>query len=132
MADDLVTTCQRVVRSLRATAADLEQGGWTVHGHLLKIMAHEVEQALSSLLEAPSDHTPPSGIYLRSLVQDLETPRHWPTPTMAKWLATELIVGRRLVRELLGPAEITGDAEMVARAHQWLASLDDGPDIPKT
>jgi hypothetical protein len=127
MVDDLVTTCQMIVRSLRSTAADVEQAGLTVYGHLLKTMASELELKVTRLLEAPADETPPSGIYLRRLVHDLETPKHWPSPVVAKWLATELLVGRRIVRDLLGPAEITGDAELIARAQGWLGELDEGP-----
>lgn len=131
MVDDLVTTCQTTSRTLRATAVDLEQAGLTVYAHLLRTIANNLDVRVNSLLEAPADETPPSGIYLRRLIQDLGTPRNWPSPMMAKWLASALLAGRRIVRDLLGPAEITGEANLIARAQTWLGELDEGPEPPE-
>lgn len=129
MVDDLVSTCQIIIKTLRSTSKDIDQTGLTAYGKMLRDMANELEAQVNKLLEAPSDNTPPSGIYLRRLVHDLNSPRHWPSPAVAQWLATELIVARRIVRELLGPAEITGDSELITRAQAWLGELDEGPEI---
>lgn len=131
MVDDLVTTCQTLIRSLRSMATDLDQAGLTAYGHLARLMASDLEVKVNGLLEAPDDETPPSGIYLRQLVHDLDRPQHWASPFITKWLASELIVGRRIVRDLLGPAEITGDAELITRAQAWLGDIDEGPDVPE-
>lgn len=113
--DDLVRTAERAALAARKVAADLLalDEGHEARATLLVHVAQALEMHAREALAAP-DETPPSG--LDALIDELEHP----AGLVARRLAEKLREGRSLVRELLEPTEITGEAGLVERAQAWL------------
>lgn len=96
---------------------------------LLDVIAKQLKRTGKTALAAPADQTPPDGLYLERLHAALGTEYEWITPALSRWLVGHMRSMRSMIRRLLGPAEITGEAELLAQAHALLDDVNRGPDI---
>lgn len=153
---DELRTSDHSARALRHLARELDTAGPTAEGKLARYIAGALERFTADLsglervaavldatskqlkrtsslartdLSAPSDHTPPDGLYLEQLDKALGSEYEWTTPALSRWLVSKIRKARSMVRRLLGPAEITAEAELIEEAKLLLEEIDKGPTI---
>lgn len=116
-----------VAGAIERLAVDL--GGLERMASLLDVTAKQLKRTSKTALSAPPDETPPDGLYLDRLQAALGTEYEWITPALSRWLVAHTRKLRSMVRKLLGPAEIAGDAQIVAEAQALLDEVNKGPSL---
>ena len=128
--EDLVSTVEHTIRVCKTTAQTLKRKdvGLDADAALLTATARALEHALRNLSQAPDDT--PQGIYLDELLQNLNSPYHWVTPALQKWIVRRLRKARTVVHKLLEELEIYGaKLSAVTLAQEWVKEVDEGPDL---
>lgn len=126
--DQLITTCQHLVRFLRqganyARACELES-----FAESLVRAADGLDAAVRTALEAPPDQSRPRGeSWLDALIEQLRDPRMMPTRFQVLYTLAMLRRARGLVRRYLAAAEITETPDSIAEGQRWLDEIEDGP-----
>lgn len=125
--DRLLTTCEHISRVMEDSAEVFVEIGLEANAEPLRAGIRELDEARLSALAPPAEDSIPAGAYLARLSKGLQGPYEWLTPEGARWIEKELRHARGLVKRLLAPAEITGDADLVAEAQHWISHIDKGP-----
>jgi post-segregation antitoxin (ccd killing protein) len=125
--DDLITVAGRAVTILREAADDARALGLNKRAALVESVAERLEKSVATALTPDPEESRPGFGWIDSLLTAIKGRTGLQPAYVTEFLATRLKTAQRLLRKAQGPAEITGDAELMGEMQTLVDDIDEGP-----